>query len=276
MAGGSMSSAATPPPAGQKRADYERVFVAAFPAAGSDHQITDWALYTALVTGDLVAYAQVVDPDIAKRAADAKGKPYQTQQVAVRVKGDPDLMAAFNGQRLRLRAMAVYADAGGFAGDKCQLVLTYVGSEFRLVLGEGDGRSDPLSHATIAPSCPSALAPGFQITAGRSSRFKCWPTKYVTRCGWALPDMPAELKGVVESRYPASVSLRWRWRGIKEVVRTRYTDTGGNRVSDHDSVALTVPDALSLAFVDADGHVLWTAPASVPSHKPVGALATRR
>ena len=265
-AGGSLAGAATPP-AGPNKVDYEQVFVAAFPALGGDHQIADWGLYSSLVAGDLITYAKKVDPAIAKRAAEADGKPYQMQQLEISVRHDAELTAAFNAQRGRLRSMTVHADGGGFTGDKCQHPLTYVGNEFRLVLGEGDDGSDPLSHATIEPSCPPGLARGFQITAGRSPRFRCWPTAYVTRCGWALPDMPAELKDVIETKYPAAVTLRWRWRGVKEVVHTRYADAGGNRASNHDSIAVTVPDALSLEFVDAAGHVLWLAPASAPSRR---------
>ncbi len=151
-----------------------------------------------------------------------------------------------------------------------------MGTEFRLVLGEGGDGADPLSHATIAPGCPSALYPGFQITAGRSSRFKCWPTEYVTRCGWALPDMPAALKGVVETDYPASMALRWRWRGLGDVVHTRYVDANGNRVASQDRVAVTVPGDLSLEFVALDGHVLWTAPGTTPAHKASNPRARRR
>ena len=46
--------------------------------------------------GDLVTYGEKVDPSIAKRADGAKGKPYQTQQVEMTVKGDARLVAAFN------------------------------------------------------------------------------------------------------------------------------------------------------------------------------------
>lgn len=275
IAVGSLASAGTPL-AGSKSVDYERAFVEAFPSTGSEHRITDWTLYTALVTGDLVTYGEKVDPSIAKRAEGAKGKPYQTQQVELTIKGDARLVAAFNDQRRRIRAMVVYVDGDGFASEKCRHLLTYVEKEFRLVLGESGEGGDPLSHATIAPSCPSALQPGFQITAGRSSRFKCWPAEYVTRCGWALPDMPAALKGVVETDYPRSLALRWRWRGLGDVVHTRYVDAHGNRVPTQDRVAVTVPGELSLEFVDADGHVLWTAPAAAPAHRTTGRPAPRR
>jgi hypothetical protein len=250
-----------------RRVDYELAFVEAFPVSGNEHRITNWTLYSALVTGDLVTYGEMVDPSIAKRADGAKGKPYQTQQVEMTIKGDARLVAAFNDQRRRIRAMVLYVDGDGFAGQKCQHPLTYVENEFRLVLGESGDGADPLSHATIAPSCPSSLQPGFQITAARSSRFKCWPSEYVTRCGWALPDMPAALKGVVENDYPASLALRWRWRGLGDVVHTRYVDANGNRVTIQHGVAVTVPDELSLEFVGADGHVLWTASAATPVHK---------
>jgi hypothetical protein len=72
---------------------------------------------------------------------------------------------------------------------------------------------------------------------------------------------------VVENDYPASLALRWRWRGLGDVVHTRYADANGNRVAIQHGVAVTVPDELSLEFVGADGHVLWTASAATPVHK---------
>jgi hypothetical protein len=74
--------------------------------------------------------------------------------------------------------------------------------------------------------------------------------------------MPAALKSVIETDYPASMTLRWRWRGLGDVVHTRYVDAMGNRVAVHDGVALTVPAELSLDFVNLTGHLLWTAPAA--------------
>ena len=274
-AGGRVASAATPE-AGPKTVDYELAFAEAFPETGGEHRIADWTLYTALATGDLVSYGEKVDPSIARRADAAKGKPYQTQQVELAVKGNARLVSAFSDQRRRIQAMVVYVDADGLGHDKCRHPLMYVDNEFRLLLGESGDGADPLSHATIAPGCPSALAPGFQVTAGRSSRFKCWQTEYLTRCGWALPDMPAALKGVVESRYPASMSLRWRWRGLGDVVHTRYVDANGNRVAIHDRAGVTVPGELSLEFVDADGHVVWTAPATAAVRKSSGPPASSR
>ena len=262
VAGGSLASAA-PPVAGPKSVDYERAFAQAFPVSGSEHWIADWAFYAALVSGDLLTYAEKLDPAVGRRADGAKGKPYQLQQLEMSVKRDARLLAAFDDQRRRIQAMVVYVDGGGFANDKCRHPLTYVENEFRLVLGESGDGADPLSHATIAPSCPSALVPGFQITAGRSSRFKCWRTESVTRCGWALPDMPTALKGVVETDYPASMVLRWRWRGLGNVVHTRYVDGNGNRVPIKARVAVSIPNELSLEFVDPAGHILWTAPATV-------------
>ena len=263
LAGGSAAGAAPTPATSPTGTDYELAFARAFPAAEGEHRISDWALYTSLVAGDLVTYAKRIDPAIAKRADEAQGKPDQTLQVEVSVRGEPRLVAAFNDQRHRIQSMTVYVDGGGFADVKCQHELTYVAGEFRLVLGESGAGGDPLSHATIVPGCPFTLARGFQLTAGRSSRFKCWPTKFAIRCGLALPDMPAMLKAVIESQYPGSVALRWRWRGLGDVVRTRYVDANGNRVPAHDSVAVTVPSELSPEFVDAGGHVLWTAPAAV-------------
>ena len=261
MAGGSVASAATPA-ASPTVVDYDFAFARAFPGSGDAHRIADWTFYSALVAGDLVTYGGKVDPAIAARVDAAKGKPYQMQQVETSLKRDGRLVAAFNAQRQRIRSMILYADGSGFAEDKCQHPLVYVENEFRLVLGENNDGGDRLSHATIAPSCPSTLDRGFQITAGRSSRFKCWPTESVTKCGWALPDMPAALKSVIETDYPASMSLRWRWRGLGDVVHTRYVDAMGNRVAARDSVALTVPTELSLEFVNPSGRLLWTAPAA--------------
>ena len=267
IAGGSVARAA-PPAAKAEVVDYDLAFARAFPGSGNEHRVTDWTFYSALVAGDLVTYAEKVDPAIAKRVNDAKGKPYQTQQVKMSLKGDARLVAAFNAQRLRIRSMVLYADGGGFADEKCRHPVVYVENEFRLVLGEGNDGGDRLSHATIAPGCPSTLDRGFQFTAGRSSRFKCWSTESVTQCGWALPDMPAALKSVIETDYPGSMTLRWRWRGLGDVVHTRYVDAMGNRVASHGSVALTVPAELSLEFVNPSGRLLWTAPAT-------GAVARR-
>jgi hypothetical protein len=261
MGGGSVAIAATPV-ATPKVVDYDVAFAQAFPGSGNEHRITDWTFYSALVAGDLVTYGAKVDPAIAKRIDAAKGKPYQMQQVETSLKRDGRLVAAFNAQRQRIRSMILHADGGGFGDDKCRHPMVYVKNEFRLVLGEGNDGGDRLSHATIAPSCPPTLDRGFQITAGRSARFKCWPTASVTQCGWALPDMPAVLKNIIETDYPGSMTLRWRWRGLGDVVHTRYVDAMGNRVATQDSVALTVPAELSLEFVSPGGDVLWSAPAA--------------
>jgi hypothetical protein len=260
--GGASLSAAAVQAAVPGRIDYEASFSGAFPASGGEHKIADWQIYAALVAGDVVAYAEKVDPAIANRADAAKGKPYQLQQIGTSIRRDERLVSAFNDQRKRIQSLVLYVDADGFDTYKCRNALVYENNEFRLVTGEGGEPGDPLSHATIAPSCPTTLAPGFQITAGRSSRFRCWATPYVTRCGWRLPDMPADLKGVIETSYPASLKLRWRWQGLAGTVRTRYVNAEGNRVPAQDSVALTIPAALSLDFVDPAGHVVWTASAA--------------
>jgi hypothetical protein len=269
LAVGSFVEAATPP-GNPSPVDFEAAFARTFPGSGTEHRIADWNVYAALATGDVVAYAEKIDPALAKRAEDVRGKPYQSQQLETSIKGDLPLVAAFNEQRRRIKSMVLYADGSGFKADGCQHPLVYVGKEFRLVLGESSDRSDPLSHATIAPSCPQALQSGFQITGGRSSRFMCWDTKLGAACGWRLPDMPAALKGVVESTYPKSIALRWRWRGLGGVVRTRYVDDQGNRVGARDGAALTVPVELTLEFVDEAGHVIWTAPATGPAGKSSG------
>jgi len=244
--------------------DYDAAFTDSFPESAGAHRIVDWTLYTALVSGDVVAYATRVDPAVAKRLDEVKGKGYQTQQQEAGIKRDARLVAAFDGQRRRMKSMFVYADGGGVGVENngCQHPLVYVRNEFRLVLGESSQSGDPLSHATIAPRCPRDLEAGFQITAGRSSRFKCWTTRYLTTCGWRLPDMPADLKGMVESAYPGSMKLRWRWRGLGGTVHTRYVDANSNRVGDRASIAVTVPLELALDFVDAGGHVVWTADAT--------------
>jgi len=244
MAGGSVASAATPA-ASPTVVDYDFAFARAFPGSGDAHRIADWTFYSALVAGDLVTYGGKVDPAVAARVDAAKGKPYQMQQVETSLKRDGRLVAAFNAQRQRIRSMILYADGSGFADDKCRHPLVYVENEFRIVLGQGNSGGDRLSHATIAPGCPSTLDRGFQITAGRSSRFKCWPTESAT-----------------ETDYPGAMTLRWRWRGLGDVVHTRYVDAMGNRVAAQASVALTVPGELSLEFVSPGGDLLWSAPAA--------------
>ena len=46
-----------------------------------------------------------------------------------------------------------------------------------------------------------------------------------------------------------------------------FRSANGNRVAIQDRVAVTVPGELSLEFVDADGHVRWTAPATALARK---------
>jgi hypothetical protein len=256
---------AVTPPGNPSPVNYEASFAQGFPGLGGEHRIADWSLYAALATGDVVAYAERVDPTVAKQAEDVKGKPYQSQELEASVKRDRPLVAAFDEQRRRIKTMVLDVDGGGLKDDRCEHPLVYVAKEFRLVLGESGDHGDPLSHATIAPSCPRALQSGFQITAGRSSRFTCWETSLGTACGWRLPDMPAALKGVIETTYPKSLALRWRWRGLGGVVHTRYVDDRGNRVATRDGAALTVPAELNLEFVDQAGHVVWTAPAAGPA-----------
>ncbi len=114
LASGSVAGAA-PLASSPKVIDYELAFTEAFPVSGGEHRVTDWAFYSALVTGDLVTYGKKIDPSIAKRADSAKGKPYQTQQVEMTIKGDARLVAAFNDQRRRIQAMVLYVDGDGFA-----------------------------------------------------------------------------------------------------------------------------------------------------------------
>ena len=250
--------------------DYESVFAKSFPLLGDEHAITDWTLYQALVTGDVVTYALRVDPTIAAEMDGIRGRAYQTQQLETRLKQDRRLVATFDGQRKRLQSMVV---TFGADAKTCPRPVAYVENEFRLVLGESSEGGDPLSHATIAPGCPPTLDAGFQVTAGRSSRFTCWTAKDSTLCGWRLPDMPVALKRVIESDYPTKMTLRWRWCGLGAAVRTRYVDAGGNRVGPRAGATLTVPLALSVEFVDGGGRVLWAATPSPASgarrHAPV-------
>lgn len=251
---GAASAAEAPVPI-----DYAAQFAKNFPAVAGEHRIVDWQLYAALVSGDLLSYAARVDPAVAKQREQARGKGYQMQELAAGVKQDKRLRAAFDEQRRRIGSMVLFANDDDGARDACQRPLVYVEKEFRLVLGGCSAGADPLATATVAPSCPPMLEPGFQITAGHSPRFKCWEGAYSKTCGWRLPDMPDGLKRVVENDYPTSIKLRWRWRGLGGVTRVRYINSNGNRVADHDSVALTIPLELGLEFVDGKGHILWTA-----------------
>ena len=253
--GGSPAFADRPP------VDYGASFSTKFPLSGDAHQITDWALYKALATGDLVGYAARLDPVIAAQTDETKGRPYQAQQLESRIKQDRRLASAFEQQRQRLTSMLVSVVGGGVDGQTCTLSFVYIANEFRLLLGHGLERGFPLSHATIAPGCPETLNVGFQITAGRSPRFICWSDDSIS-CGWRLPDMPVALKSVIESSYPTKMSLRWRWRGLGPSVRTRYLDANGNPVGSKASAILTVPIDLELEFVGEGGHVLWVAPAT--------------
>ena len=251
-------SAAAEAPAAADASDHEAAFAKSFPGAGGEHQIVDWALYAALVGGDLVGYAAAIDPAVGRRLKETKGKAYQTQEVEDLVKGDKRLRASFEEQRRRIRSMVLYVE--GEAREGCRRALVYVGREFRLLLGDYGEGQDPLSTATVAPSCPQRLNPGFQITAGRSPRFKCWPGRDATTCGYRLPDMPVELKRVIENEYPRTIRLRWQWRGVAGPTRIGYVDDNGNRVARRNGIAVTVPVDLGLEFVDAGGRILWTAP----------------
>jgi hypothetical protein len=247
-------------PEQQPRAvDYEAGFARSFPLIAGGHRVLDWKVYTALVDGDVVTYAARIDPVVAKGLERTKGKPFQTQQLEEDVRGDQRLRLAFDEQRRRIRTMVLHTDGDGLGADACRHPLVYVAGEFRLVLGENPGRGDPLANATVAPSCPQTLEAGFQITAGRSRRFACWTAGSVTTCAWRLPDMPLDLKRVIESEYPSSIKARWRWRGLGSVIRVRGLDFNGNRVAERDRVALTVPLELGLEFVDGAGRVRWTA-----------------
>jgi hypothetical protein len=238
--------------------DYEVEFDKRFPLVAGAHQVADWELYTALVAGDIVEYATKIDPVIAESFAGIAGKGYQTERLEAQVKQDKRLRAAFVEHRRRIAAMPLFADGAGPAGGGCRQPLVYQAREFRLIFGEALSNDAPLVHSTVAPPCARAGGPALQITAGRSSRFKCWTLDQVTTCGWRLPDMPLDLKRVIESEYPSSIRTRWRWRGLGGVTRVRYPGMYGTR-AEGDSVALTVPVGLALEFIDSAGRIRWTA-----------------
>jgi hypothetical protein len=242
--------------------DTETAFAKSFPEIAGAHRVTDWPLYTALVGNDLVAYAARLNPAIAEQVAKAAGKGYQTEELETRLKADKGLRASFDRHRLQVATMVVYADGGAAGNEGCRHPLVYLEREFRLVLGQSPSGQDPLASATVAPRCLQGAERGFQITAGKSSRFKCWNGDHGTTCGWRLPDMPAALKQVIESEYPRSLKARWHWRGLGGVVRLRPLDGNGNKVAERDSVVLTVPAELALDFVDEAGRVRWSAVAA--------------
>ena len=253
--------------------DYGAEFARNFPAVAGEYRVVDWELYAALINGDLLSYAAIIDPVVAKRREQARGKGYQMQELETGIKQDKRLRASFDEQRHRIGSMLLYIDGNGGGIDACKPELVYVGREFRLILGHSSPGADSLASATVAPNCPRLLNPGFQITAGHSPRFKCWNGAYVTTCGWRLPDMPDELKRGIEDGYPTSIKLRWRWRGLGGATRVRYIDSNGNRVAEHNSIVVTTPLDLGLEFVDSKGQILWMAAggklgASVPSGQP--------
>jgi hypothetical protein len=246
--------------------DYAAEFAKNFPAASGEYKVVDWDLYSALVKGDIVSYAAKLDPIVAKHQEHARGKGYQMQELEAGITQDKRLRASFDEQRRRIASMVLYVDGNGATAERCQHRLVYMEKEFRLILGGIPGNADPLTSATVGPSCPPYLNPnpGLQITAGHSRRFKCWEgwDGVIDRtCGWRLPDMPDVLKRVIEDAYPTTINLRWRWRGLGGTTRVRYLDSNGNRVSEHDSLVVTTPVDLGLEFVDDKGQILWTAEA---------------
>lgn len=255
-------------PAARKSTDFDAAFAEGFPAVEGEHRVADWQLYAALVDGDFVAYAARIDPAIGRRLQDARGKGYQMQQIEAAIKQNAGLRAAFEEQRRRIRTMVLYSDGDGDSSGMCRRSVVYVGNEFRLVLGARASGADSLASATVAPSCAEANDARLQITAGRSARFRCWSAVNETTCGWRLPDMPDSLKQVIEDQYPASIKLRWRWRGLGGVSRVRSVDSNGNRVAAALASDVTTPLELGLEFVDSRGRILWTAPATAPPRRP--------
>jgi hypothetical protein len=259
---GRTGAAAEPPRPGGRDGAYEAEFTRQFPLVSGAHHVSDWPLYTALVAGDIVGYAVRIDPALAPRFQQAAGKGYQMQRLTEDINQNQSLRAAFDDQRQRLASMTLYSDGQGTGIEACRQPLVYVDKEFRLVLGQIPRGDQPIAHATVAPKCSQTLETGFQLTAGRSSRFKCWPSDGVTLCGWRLPDMPRDLKEVIESAYPTAIKVRWSWRGLGAVTRVRSVDYNGNRVPRSASVALTVPRELGLEFIDGGGKIRWKADAA--------------
>jgi hypothetical protein len=251
--------------------DYEAAFAVAFPALAGGHRVVDWKVYAALAEGDLVAYAIAIDPSLGRQREQIKGKGYQIQELDESIKGDARLRAAFDSQRIRMKSMVLYADDGG--EDRCQHTLVYDGQEFRLMFGQSNPGDDPQATAMLAPSCSRTLDSGFQINAGRSSRFKCWPSESTTTCGYRLQDMPIELKRVVENDYPKSIKLRWRWRGLGTVTRLRGGDVARFRSEARNAPSVIIPSELALEFVDGEGQVLWRAESRPAPAPPLTGLA---
>jgi hypothetical protein len=252
-------AAADEPP--RQPPDYEGAFAKSFPLVAGAHAVGDWSLYAALVAGDLVSYASKIDPSVALRFQQNTGKGYQIRQLEEELKRDKQLRAAFEEHRRRISSMILFAQREGVGGYVCRQSLVYMGNEFRLILGETLVGAEPLLSAVVAPGCSEVGETGLQITAGRSSRFKCWTVDRIMTCGWRLPDMPAELKQVIENEYPTSIKVRWRWRGLAGVARVR-SELSGYRSSERESIALTLPINLALEFVDGGGQVRWTAPST--------------
>jgi hypothetical protein len=224
--------------------DYAAQFDKSFPAVAGQHKVVDWTLYAALVNGDLLGYAARVDPAIARRRDLANGKGAQLQELTAGVQRDKRLRSAFDEQRQRIATMVLYADG---APDGCRRPIVLIGSEFRLVLGGSGAKGEPLASAEVAPSCPPPFEQGAPLAVGYSPRFRCWAGVNDKTCGWRLPDMPAELKRVIEEDYPGSIRVRWRWRGLGGVTQVR------------DRFSLSTPGELGLEFVDGKGRILWTA-----------------
>jgi hypothetical protein len=256
------ATAGDAPAIGANSGPYETEFVRRFPLVAGAHHVSDWALYTALVDGDIVGYAARIDPAMAPRFEQAVGKGYLTQRLQEDVKHNPALRASFDDHRRRVATMSLYTDGDGVGRQTCQHPVVYINNEFRLVLGQIPRGDQPLAHATVAPGCAQTIEPGFQLTAGRSPRFKCWAAEDLTLCGWRLPDMPVDLKQVIESEYPKAIKVRWRWRGLGAVTRIHQTDYDGHYTPQNTTVALTVPANLELEFVDGGGRIRWAAPAA--------------
>src|SRR5437762_2665414 len=105
---------------GAPSAVYEAEFAKRFPLVSGEHHVSDWALYAALVAGDIVGYAAKIDLALAPRFEQAAGKPYQTERLTDDIKRDPGLRTSFDDHRRRLAAMTLYSDGDGAGRRGCQ------------------------------------------------------------------------------------------------------------------------------------------------------------
>jgi hypothetical protein len=110
--------AAEPPAANPRGAAYDVEFARRFPQVSGAYQVSDWALYTALVQGDLYGYAVRIDPALAARFDQAAGMRSQRQRLQEEINRDKGLRATFDDHRRRIASMTLFATetaSGGIA-----------------------------------------------------------------------------------------------------------------------------------------------------------------